>query len=169
MTRLHILLAALVVGLIATACFPENVPDPTTGEIKSCYTQKGELRVIDAHAGACTSDERPLTWNQQGVPGTPGQPGPMGSPGLSGYHYVVDEVADTAVEIRANAVCPSGERVIGGGATSSTFFVLQESVPEFVEQGWDQDRWHAKVTSRDGTVQEGRVFAYAICAVVDAS
>ena len=48
------------------------------GTISACFKKTRKiLRVINAEAGqTCRSDERPLSWNQEGPPGPTGSPGP---------------------------------------------------------------------------------------------
>lgn len=59
------------------------------GTISACFKKTTKiLRVINAEDGQkCRSDERPLSWNQEGPAGpsgSPGLPGPSGSPGPQG-------------------------------------------------------------------------------------
>lgn len=78
---------AVVAAGISFAAIPS-----ADGTIHGCYKKTTKvLRVINAEAGQkCTSDERPLNWNQtgpagiQGPQGEQGSPGPVGSPGPAG-------------------------------------------------------------------------------------
>lgn len=68
------------------------IPNKINGVITSCYQLKqqtrgagGELRVIDAQAGAkCKKGEKRLTFNRRGPAGANGKPGPQGAKGDTG-------------------------------------------------------------------------------------
>jgi type VI protein secretion system component Hcp len=79
-------IAALAVGSVAFASIPGS-----GGVISACYEKgSGKLRVTDTDTNkpkACTSDEVPLSWNQegpQGPQGPQGAPGPAGPQGPAG-------------------------------------------------------------------------------------
>src|SRR5215467_13826507 len=63
-----------------------SIPDSNTGVITGCYQMVGgQLRVIDAQAGAkCGTSEKKLTWNQTGPQGPAGPAGPAGPDGAQG-------------------------------------------------------------------------------------
>jgi hypothetical protein len=106
------------VGVVHAALTDSN------GVIHGCVLPSGNLRVVDA-GRACKGNERPLDWNQVGVPGPPGPagtagpqgpagpagaPGPQGPPGPAGAPATV-----------LLAVVSSGcARVLGGDATGVT-------------------------------------------------
>ena len=81
--------AAGMLGAVAWASVPGS-----DGAISACYKTtpgllflgepKGSLRVIDPAVESCQPDEKPLTWNQSGLPGPQGPPGPTGPPGPAG-------------------------------------------------------------------------------------
>jgi hypothetical protein len=72
--------AAAAVAGVAYAAIPGS-----NGVVNACYAKAGDLRVIDAEAGAqCKSGETGLSWNQQGPKGDPGPQGPTGPKGDRG-------------------------------------------------------------------------------------
>ena len=77
-------LAALVAVTIAGISFAA-IPG-ADGTISGCYKKATKvLRVVNAEAGqTCRSDERPISWNQEGPPGPSGSPGVPGDPGTPG-------------------------------------------------------------------------------------
>src|SRR6476646_6474252 len=144
----------------------------------------GGLRVIDLAKGQkCTTSEQPLPWNQtgprgpqglqgpkgdKGDPGLNGLKGDKGDPGLNGLQGpkgdpggVSDYIIITAVgENRpgfqlVEAVCPLGEKVLGGGYAPSfndppNNFIVDGSFPRETEQDRGPDGLFG--TADDGPV-----------------
>lgn len=80
--KLILLASALVTAVAVAGVSYASIPG-SDGVITACKDAKGTLRVIDAEAGqTCSSNQQPLSWNQQG------QPGPAGAPGVGGYERV---------------------------------------------------------------------------------
>jgi hypothetical protein len=87
--------------------------------INGCYNKVGgALRVIDAAATQCKSNETPISWNEAGLQGSVGPTGPQGSQGATGVSdaYVAklhgaSGVLDGHVDIVALNV-PAGDYVI---------------------------------------------------------
>jgi hypothetical protein len=75
-----VLAASIVaIGKVASAAGPEPTVSACVGKLT------GLVRVIDpVKRQACTSLEKPLSWNQQGVPGPAGPAGPAGASGPAG-------------------------------------------------------------------------------------
>src|SRR6266545_892609 len=131
----RILLAATAVVAVAAGVGYAAIPS-SDGVVTACYAKSGDLRVIDAEAGAqCKAGETALSWNQtgpagpagtQGPPGPPGPPGEPGAAGISGYEIVVQ-----SVEIPGNqsgglfVQCPSGKKALSGGFFGPNFNVTQ--------------------------------------------
>src|SRR5262249_39960834 len=108
--------------------------------------------------------------------GDPGPAGPAGPPGVSGYQIVTGASAlQSGPTNVANAVCPPGKRVLGGGAdidgvlpsgaiesNPDVFLNDSQSVTINGQQGW------GGVAREDdiGYDQNWRITAYAICALV---
>lgn len=81
---------AVVLAGIAFAAIPG-----ADGTISACFKKTTKiLRVINAEDGQkCRSDERPLSWNQEGPTGpsgSPGAPGEDGEPGAPGTGTVAE-------------------------------------------------------------------------------
>src|SRR5205807_7039217 len=105
----------------------------------------------------------PLTWNQQGpkgdtgATGATGAIGPQGTPGVSGYEVVSAEGNGSA-----NAFCPAGKRVMGGGGNvagnGANLGFLIETAPLTVNglDGWRIATWDTSLP----------VAVHAICAKV---
>ncbi|MFI6495234.1 hypothetical protein [Streptomyces sp. NPDC050564] len=75
----------------------------------------GALRVIDFEAGQrCRSTELTITWNQTGLAGPVGPAGPAGTVNTTKVFGQVTE-APAGGAGRSTAVCPAGQKVIGGG------------------------------------------------------
>ena len=113
----------LAVGGVAFATIPSN------GVISGCYTKSGgNLRVIDATTGSCSSKETSLSWNVQGAKGETGPTGPSGPTGatgaagpagISGYELITetDDFSSPFDPARRDVIveCPEGKRFLGGG------------------------------------------------------
>lgn len=156
-----VVLAAVGVGYAA-------IPG-ANGVIRSCYQKNvGNLRVIDADAGqSCRPSEIPLSFNQTGPQGPMGDTGPQGQrgdtgatgatgpqgiqglkgdtgatgpggpagAGVSGYQIVSADVPGPS----GSVFCPTGKRVLGGGAEIGSnphrIFALDASNPNG-QLGW---------------------------------
>ena len=111
-------LCALVTaaGGVAVAAIPHSA----TAVITGCYGPATSLRVIDAQAGQiCKSEEKTLTWNQQGKPGPAGV---IGSVVVRRTDVLLPAGAavDTAgAPTSGFATCAAGEKLIGGSANVS--------------------------------------------------
>jgi hypothetical protein len=84
MRRPLIVAAIVACGAVAAGIAYAAIPD-SGGTIHACYEKSsGSLRVIDASATGCKSNEISLQWNAQGQPGILGPAGPKGDPGAAG-------------------------------------------------------------------------------------
>ena len=76
----------------------------------------------------------------QGIRGEKGDTGAQGAPGLSGYQQFDDYSAfDSTTPKTANAFCPAGMKVIGGGATingADGNIALKVDIPRSNGSGW---------------------------------
>lgn len=85
--RRGILLAFVAVALVIGGTAYASIPD-SAGVIHGCYvTGTGQLRVYDSESTTskkCASNERSLSWNQQGPAGPTGPSGPAGPTGPAG-------------------------------------------------------------------------------------
>jgi lamin tail-like protein len=79
LVALGVALAALAGATVAATQIPDG-----DGVIHGCRkVHGGALRVV-AKASACRAGERPLKWNQRGIPGPAGEAGPVGPEGPAG-------------------------------------------------------------------------------------
>jgi hypothetical protein len=128
-------LAAVAAAGVAYAAIPSS-----GGVVTACYAKAGDLRVIDAEAGAqCKSGETPLSWDQQGPAGPVGPAGPPGTPGASGitgYEIVVESVEIGGAQSGGIFVdCPAGKKALSGGFFAPAVNVTQ-SRPVFGGTAW---------------------------------
>lgn len=105
-----------------------------------------------------------------GPPGPQGQTGPAGEAGASGvvdYEIVRGPTVSTPAETtiyRAEARCPDGKRVLGGGGSQAAFeWFLDDSAP--MDDGFG---WYVEYTRTFGGNSQapGTGEAWAICATV---
>ncbi|MEU0094927.1 hypothetical protein [Kribbella sp. NPDC006257] len=69
----------ITIGTVASAAAPEPTVNACVGKVT------GLVRIIDlAKHQSCTSFEKPLTWNQRGLPGPTGATGAQGPAGATG-------------------------------------------------------------------------------------
>jgi hypothetical protein len=166
----------LVVGLILVGV--GSVAAQTSSEvINGCYDNKTfVLRYLQS--GTCTTKETLISWNKegregpQGPQGETGATGPAGPSGVSGYEIVESTwtipppIGTGDGKFRINAQCPSGKRVIGGGAQGEpgnpSAVDVTESFP--LPSGGQSDLWLATVRNNTSTTQTA--IAHAICANV---
>ena len=101
-----------------------------------------------------------------GPQGPAGPAGPQGAPGLSDVTTVQSESANNSdAEKLADASCPAGKRIVGGGALligAGGFVALDENWPV------NATTWRARAFEVNATAANWSVRAYAICAVVAA-
>ena len=145
----------LAVGGVAYATIPTN------GVISGCYAKSGgNLRVIDATTGSCSSKETSLNWNVAGAQGPAGPTGPAGPAGddgaagpagpagISGYELVtqsstyVSPFDPDRLDVRPE--CPAGKRFLGGGYA---FYLVP---PGYAPQWTPAERVNALPESFDG-------------------
>ena len=60
-----------------------------------------------------------LATGPAGPPGPRGLPGPKGPPGVSGIERVDASTSSSSANSKSVATCPSGKRVVGGGARAT--------------------------------------------------
>jgi hypothetical protein len=153
------------IGGIAYATIPDS-----SGVIHSCYKKSGgAVRVIDNATTNCSSGETSLNWNVTGPPGSPGPPGPPGPAGVSGYEIVTQEQQDNSFAFFGgqSASCPTGKKVLGGGASALTADgAVQGGYEVLQEYPAGDSGWAAvfNIANRLGT--SFILTTYAICATV---
>ncbi|MPZ17686.1 MAG: hypothetical protein GEV06_07230 [Luteitalea sp.] len=104
----------------------------------------------------------------QGEQGPQGEPGPAG-PGITGYQIVEDEVGpNTWIEKQAEAACPLGFRVLGGGASTSWIHIASiYGSPRTTTIG--KSSWFVRAALLPDVAPglEWSLTVYAICAQVE--
>jgi len=165
---------ALIVTLVAITSIVWSPAARAGSTVQACYQKDtGQLRV--SPSGQCKSNEVALTWAMQGPKGDKGEKGDTGNPGPPGVRGVerVDfsSSADAGpLEKKAFAQCPTGKKVISGGAKifiagdATLPVMLKASFPSDTLDGWAAT---AAATPTDGTnTVKWFVTAFAICAGV---
>jgi hypothetical protein len=190
-------IACAVAGLAAAAGIAyATIPDGG-GVFHACVKdESGAVRLIDpggqGRTGECKQNETGVSWNQtgttgpagpQGTTGATGPTGPSGATGatgpagLSGLQTVTLTSLNNSVSPKEAAVlCPSGKRVIAGGASiiggdvptsstdSATAVALKTSRPLTLSNG---DAWTARAQEiTPGFDGNWSLTIYAICANV---
>jgi hypothetical protein len=146
-------LAVAAVGVVTGGIAYASIPS-SGGIIHGCYMKSsGVLRVIDTDVGAaCKSTEKSLDWNAQGLPGL----------------EIVTDVHSSAEEVLEEgtftATCPTGKKVIGGGANHTSY---DGSANRTVLASWPSgdDEWSATFSGA-GSGTGFKATVYAICALV---
>jgi hypothetical protein len=160
--------AALMAAFVAIV--HATIPD-ATGVIHSCYALDGTLRLVDNPT--CKKNETALAWNQvgpQGPQGLQGPTGPQGPQGVQGAQGPAGPLGlervqantplDSVATKTAQADCPAGKKVIGGGFL---FFFGGPTVPiRLNAPTLDLQSWRVSGTNFGG--DDWSVSAVAICA-----
>jgi Collagen triple helix repeat (20 copies) len=182
--------AAFAILMVAAGVAYASIPD-STGVIHGCYTTgTGQLRVYDSQSSTakkCSSNERALTWNQQGPQGAQGPQGPQGAQGpqgpqgpqgaagqdgkdgVSGYHMAQNfqSVGGSGTTVSLDASCGPDNSVLGGGyeidsgSGDNTNTVVTESEPV------NQSTWEVTMTNNNSEIfTSGNVglWVFATCA-----
>jgi hypothetical protein len=125
----------------------------TSDKVKNGSLLKGDFKSGQLPAGP------------PGPPGPAGQPGPTGPPGVTGLENAFgNSSSDSNSPKDTSANCPTGKKVIGGGArvtgAGSSSVSIIESYPSNTGQ------WHAVGVEVNATGSSWQLVAYAICATV---
>ena len=130
----------------------------TSGKVKN-----RSLKAIDFALGQLPAGP-PGPKGDKGDKGDKGEKGEIGPPGVSGYQIVEAASATNSNGSKsASASCPSGKRVLGGGARLREYIggvVVFASIPVGAS-------WFAAATELVPQAGDWRVEAYAICANVN--
>lgn len=175
-----VVVGAAVAGGSAYA-ITRDIPGPD-GMIHGCYDATGDLKVIDSGT-TCVRGVNALNWNQQGpagpqgAKGDAGPAGPKGDAGPTGpagpagpkgdaasqtpplidnFKVAIDQGENTKTMSTADARCPKGWFVIGGGYGAVHYGTeIWENHPDSDAKGWEVQVANLKLP---GVAQ-----AYAIC------
>ena len=98
--------------------------------------------------------------------GPPGPRGPAGPPGISGLQRFDAATSSSSANSKSVVVtCPSGKRVVGGGArvtgNGSPKVSITENFPDS-----DGDKWNGKANEVVATSAAWQLQVYALCATV---
>jgi Collagen triple helix repeat (20 copies) len=150
----------------AAAAGPGGVPD-SAGVIHACYTTsptlKSVLLIDPTKVSKCPRGLSMLTFNQTGPQGAQGIQGPQGiqgftgatgltgpsgsnggngADGVSGYEVVSQTTDGLNTGDLAQATCPAGKHVLGGGGEIAStgdngdIYVIDSSMPLISHAGW---------------------------------
>ena len=130
----------------------------TAGQVKN-----GSLRKEDFKSGQLPAGPP----GPQGPAGPRGVPGPKGSPGVSGLQRVDSSTSSSSSNSKAVvATCPSGKRVVGGGAqvtgSGANKVSINQSFPDS-----NGDRWNGNAVEVVATGASWQLQAYALCVTVN--
>jgi Collagen triple helix repeat (20 copies) len=137
-------------------------PKVKNGSLSAADFKPGTLRAGPAGPKGDKGDAGP-----KGDPGTPGPKGdkgdrgPAGSPGISGYKVVLSNgmTLNPGQTQSAVAVCPAGQKAIGGGFNGSAGAVVTYSMTDASYTTW-------AATAHNDAATQGWIQAVAICATV---
>lgn len=129
--------------------------DIANSTITSADVKNGSLLRADFQAGQIPA-------------GPPGPTGPPGPPGISGIERKDVTSPSSSVNSKSiETVCPSGKRVIGGGARVTGAGAGKVSVVESFPDS-DGTKWNTVAREVDATAAAWQLTGYALCAVVAA-
>jgi hypothetical protein len=134
--RTAVVAAVMSVGAGVALAVPAVTADEEVPQVQACVSRgllgigKGSIRIVD-RAGACTSGETPLVWNQRGLQGPAGPQGAVGPQGVQGPagpqgqqgprglsdvlpYSATGDIPPGAI-VQVVVTCPVGMRVLGGG------------------------------------------------------
>lgn len=158
-----VVVAAVFAGGLGLGVGVSPTGAQTGGEIRACVNNfTGALRIANG-SGQCTTSERPLSWNQQG----PG--GLLDIQFVEGFEVVNTDDEDDSASVTVE--CPTGYRVIGGGAglgfaSGSDIWAMRRSAPVEAGSGvFDNDGWIGTFVTANGEDAVGQYgfTADAIC------
>jgi len=177
MAMSQLTLAGIIGAVVAT-----NAGAAAGDVINACYhRQNGQLRLIRP-GQTCNPSEAGTSWNIQGPTGPTGPTGPSGSQGEQGIQGLagVSDLERVDMSTKNNsdspkttvANCPSGKKVVGGGAQ---VFIGEPGVkvgPIAIKKSWpnkEMTHWAATAEEVGDTNLKWFLTAYALCAAVDGS
>ena len=130
--------------------------------VASGQVKNGTLLKEDFKAGQLTTGPP----GPAGPPGPRGVPGPKGAPGVSGLERVDASSSSSSSNTKSVvATCPSGKRVVGGGAQATGSGANKVSVNQnFPDSAGN--KWNANGVEVVATAASWALSAYALCANV---
>ena len=130
----------------------------TAGQVKNGSLLKEDFKSGQVPAGPP---------GPQGPPGPRGAPGPKGSPGVSGLQRIDAATSSSSSNSKAVvATCPSGKRVVGGGAQVTGSGANKVSINQNFPDS-SGDRWNANAVEVVATGASWQLQSYALCATAN--
>ncbi len=165
------LVAAMTGSAVAASLITSSQIKDGTIQLKDINKNSRALLKGKKGAKGSTGAQGPRGAN--GLPGAQGAPGAPGGPGPVSLHYVTGPEVNTsgADQYHAEAVCPAGLSVTGGGVVSSSAdsgeMQVNSSYPADISgAGIPREGWFADVDVSDADPHF--ITAYAICAAASA-
>jgi hypothetical protein len=111
----------------------------------------------------------------KGDKGDTGSQGPPGSPGMSGYEIVSNTGGFNSDAVKqADALCPAGKKVIGGGVSVSIVNGLPAAITGNLplSLGWSRPSstgisWQGAVKESSPYANDWSITTYAVCVTVE--
>ena len=126
----------------------------TSGQVKNGTLLKDDFKSGQLPAGP------------PGPAGPRGVPGPKGAPGVSGLERVDAATSSSSANSKSVvATCPSGKRVIGGGAQATGSGANKVSINQNFPDS-SGNKWNAQAVEVVSTGQPWLLQSYALCANV---
>ena len=126
----------------------------TSGQVKNGTLLKDDFKSGQLPAGP------------PGPAGPRGVPGPKGAPGVSGLERVDASTSSSSANSKSVvATCPSGKRVIGGGAQATGSGANKVSINQNFPDS-SGNKWNAQAVEVGSTGQSWQLQSYALCANV---
>ena len=129
--KIHLSLASLLVGFIATLIFPSTASADT---IYACKLKSlGTIRIVSATTN-CSSLEIKISWNAtgpQGIPGPQGVQGPQGIPGPQGIQ------GPSGGGLPTNCAAPGDDfsAALGRAVWNGSAWVCKSDLSHYVDNG----------------------------------
>jgi hypothetical protein len=157
--------SALPSNSVGTAQLKANAvtgPKIKDGQVRSAELANSTITTADVRNGSLLRAD----FAAGQVPAGPA--GPTGPPGISAVERKdAVSVLNSAAFKELSAVCPTGKRVIGGGARVTGAGVSKISIVDNFPDS-DGTKWNAAAREVDATALTWQLTAYALCAVVAA-
>ena len=134
-------------------------PKVKNGSLTAADLKPGTLQPGPAGPKGEKGDAGPK--GDPGAPGPKGDRGPAGPAGISGYKVVLSNgvTLNPGQTASAIAVCPAGQKAIGGGFNGSPGAVVTWSMTDANHETW-------AATAHNDAATQGWIQAAAICATV---
>lgn len=154
---------AVLVALVGTAIAESGTATKSASVKKISKSVKRALRKSTRAVRIARKTSKQA--GPQGVPGPQGARGPQGPSGVSGVEIVEEETAENGNPVKGvEATCPSGKRVLGGGANVEGEDFASVAIDWNAPEG--SNAWFAAAHEHDAAANWA-LAVYAICANTD--